>query len=259
MQLSAAEITSWVGSFLWPFMRIGALFLAAPLFSGRMVSARVRLLLTLALTWVIALVLPPAPAVEPLSFEGLMIGLQQILIGLVMGFAIQIVFAAVAFGGQVIAYSMGLGFASMVDPANGVQVPVVSQYFIVLLTLAFLMLNGHLILIEMLADSFRTLPIGVDGITRNDLWTLIGWGTRMFSGGLLMALPAVVALLLINLTFGVVTRAAPQLNIFAVGFPVAILLGFLILWAALPNVLEHFSELLDSAFVLIRSIVAKGG
>ena len=180
-----------------------------------------------------------------------MITLQQLGIGLLMGFLLQLVFAAVSFGGQVIAYSMGLGFASMVDPANGVQVPVVSQYFVIIVTLSFLMLDGHLVLFYLVADSFRAMPVAVDGLTRNDLWSIVAWGSQVFAGGLLMALPAVVALLVVNLTFGVVTRAAPQLNIFAVGFPVTMLLGFWILWATLPNVEEHFSSLLNDAFQMM--------
>lgn len=258
MQISAAEITSWIGSFVWPFLRIGAMFLVLPIFSGRTLPARVRLVIVLAITWVIAFTLPPAPIAEPLSLVGLLVAIHQVLIGMVMGFALQLVFSAVVFGGQVIAYSMGLGFASMVDPANGVQVPVVGQYFVLLTTLVFLALDGHLVLIELVADSFRTLPVAPDGITRNGLWALVGWTTRMFEGGLLLALPAVVALLLVNITFGVVTRAAPQLNIFAVGFPVSMLLGFWILWAALPNTLEQFEELLAAAFELLRLLLAGG-
>lgn len=248
MHLTSAEITAWIGTFFWPFLRIGAMLMVVPVFSGRLMPARMRVVLALVLTWSIALNLPQAPAVEPLSGAGMMITLQQLGIGLLMGFLLQLVFAAVAFGGQVIAYSMGLGFASMVDPANGVQVPVVSQYFVIIATLTFLMLDGHLVLFYLVADSFRAMPVAVDGITRNDLWSVVQWGSQVFLGGLLMALPAVVALLLVNLTFGVVTRAAPQLNIFAVGFPITMLLGFWILWATLPNVEEHFSDLLDLAF-----------
>jgi flagellar biosynthetic protein FliR len=161
------------------------------------------------------------------------------------------VFGALVFGGQVAAYSMGLGFASMVDPQNGVQVPVLAQYYLILATLLFLSSNGHLLMIELLADSFHSLPVGTEGIGRNDLWELVAWGSRLFAGGLLIALPIMGAMLLVNMGMGVVMRAAPQLNIFSVGFPVTMLMGFALMWVTLPNVMNVFNELLAEAFQLV--------
>jgi flagellar biosynthetic protein FliR len=174
--------------------------------------------------------------------------LQQVLIGVLMGFILQMVFAALIFGGQVIAYSMGLGFASMVDPANGVQVPVVAQFYLILATLLFLIFNGHLLSIELIADSFATMPVAVDGITRNGLLEVVAWGSRLFTGGLLIALPIVGAMLMVNMGMGVVMRAAPQLNIFSIGFPITMLLGFALIWVTLPNVFSVFNGILDEAF-----------
>ena len=150
---------------------------------------------------------------------------------------------------------MGLGFASMMYPQNGVQVPVLSQYYIILATLLFLILNGHLFMIETLAQSFYTMPIAVDGITQANLRDIVLWASRMFTGGLLIALPAIAALLLVNLGMGIITRAAPQLNIFAVGFPMTMMIGFILMWITLPNVLGKFSELVNEALTFIRSLV----
>ena len=255
MSLTDAQLTAWVAAFVWPLMRISAMVAAAPIFSSRQVPVRLRLLLALILTWVLVPLLPPMPTVRLLSYDALMITLQQILIGVSMGFALQMVFAALVFGGQTLAFSMGLGFASMVDPQNGVQVPVVSQYFLILATLFFLLLNGHLLLIQLLADSFHTLPVAVDGIGRNDLRDLVAWASRMFAGGLLIALPAVAALLLVNLGMGIITRAAPQLNIFAVGFPITIVLGFVLIWLGLPGLLSVFGDLLDEVFSLVMRLL----
>ena len=180
-----------------------------------------------------------------------MILLQQILIGVMMGFILQMVFAALVFGGQVIAYSMGLGFASMVDPQNGVQVPVLAQYYLIFATLLFLIFNGHLLMISLVVDSFHSLPVAVDGIVRNDLLELVAWGSRLFAGGLLIALPIMGAMLLVNMGMGVVMRAAPQLNIFSIGFPITILLGFFLMWMTLPNVMDSFNHLLQEAFQLV--------
>ncbi len=253
MVFSETAIASYLAGFLWPLMRIGAVFMAAPIFASRQVPVRWRAALTLVITWVVMPMLPPVPVVETFSHAAMLIALQQIAIGVLMGFMLQLVFAAVVFAGQVMAYSMGLGFASMMDPQNGVQVPVVSQFYLILVTLLFLTLNGHLILIELVVDSFQTMPVAVDGLSRNTLWEIAIWGGRVFSGGLLMALPIVTALLVVNLGMGIITRAAPQLNIFAVGFPMAMMIGFVVMWATLPNVLHNFSELVNESFqVMMR-------
>ena len=255
MVFTETAIASFLASFLWPLMRIGSVFMAAPIFGARQVPARWRVALALMITWIVMPVLPPVPVVETFSHEAMMIAFQQIAMGVLMGFILQLVFAALVFAGQVMAYSMGLGFASMMDPQNGVQVPVVSQFYLILVTLFFLVINGHLILIELVVDSFKTVPIAVDGITRNTLWDIVTWGGRVFSGGLLMALPVVTALLIVNLGMGIITRAAPQLNIFAVGFPMTMTLGFLVMLVTLPDVLHNFGELMNEGFqVIMRNL-----
>ncbi|MBQ0721739.1 MAG: flagellar biosynthetic protein FliR, partial [Gammaproteobacteria bacterium] len=239
MIFSEQQIMLWASSFFWPLLRISSMFVSIPVFSGRFVSTKIIVGAALAVTFFTIPLLPEQPPIEVMSHEGLMTGLQQILIGLIMGFVLQLVFSAVVFAGQGIAYSMGLGFASMVDPATGVSVPVISQFYLVLSTLLFLTLGGHLVLIEMLIESFHTLPIGTEGIERSDLWSVIAWSSRLFSAGLLMALPAMTSLLMVNVAFGVVTRAAPQLNIFAVGFPITLVLGALLMWITVPSVMNN--------------------
>lgn len=258
MTFTSAQLAAWIGAFLWPFMRIGAMFMAAPIFGAQVVSARVRLALALAVSWVIAPVIPPVPAVDPLSPAGVLVSVHQVLIGVAMGFILQMVFHALIIGGQNIAASMGLGFASMVDPENGVQVPVVSQYYLIMAMLVFLSLNGHLVVIEILAESFRTLPIGSTGLSRETLWALTAWAGEMFVGAVLIALPAMMALMVVNLSFGVMSRAAPQLNIFGVGFPITLLLGFVIVLMTVPNLTPHVENLAAGAFELMRRLAAGG-
>lgn len=251
MTFTEATLSAWIGSFLWPLMRIGAMMAAAPIFSARTVPMRFRAMLAVMITWIVMPILPTPPVVDTLSHEAFLIALQQVAIGAMMGFALQMVFGALIFGGQSIAVSMGLGFASMVDPQNGVQVPVVAQYYVILGTLTFLLLNGHLILIQLVVDSFQTLPIAVDGVTRNSLWDMVSWGSRVFAGGLLMALPAMSALLLTNMGMGIITRAAPQLNIFAVGFPMTLMMGLILIWLTTSNVMANFGELFNEGFQLV--------
>ncbi len=255
MNITEAELLAAVSGFIWPLFRIGAMLVAMPVFSMRAAPARTRLIVSLVVTLVIWPVLPDMPTVEMLSFQGFMVALQQIAIGLCTGFILQIVFATLVFAGQGVAMSMGLGFASMVDPQTGVQVPVIAQIYVMTSTLLFLVMDGHLLMIEMLVESFTTLPVSANGLVTLDLWALLTWSSMIFSGGLLMALPLVAGLLMVNVSFGVATRAAPQLNIFAVGFPVTLMLGMLMLWLTLPNVLNNFSGLLTSAYQLIGQLL----
>lgn len=259
LTFTSAQITGWVGHALWPLMRIGAMLGVAPIFAGRMVSARIRVILALALTWVLVPLIPPPPAVDPLSAEGLLITVQQLAIGVSMGFLVQLVFGAVVIAGQSIAVSMGLGFSAVVDPQTGVQVPVVSQFYSLTATLLFLALNGHLLLIQVLASSFHALPVGPIGLTRADLWRLVGWGSQMFAGAVIIALPALLSLILVNLIFGIITKAAPQMNIFAVGFPVTILVGFVLILMTLPALGNQFQGLASSAFTLLARLFGGGG
>ena len=185
-----------------------------------------------------------------------MIAWQQVLTGLIMGIALRLVFTVFELAGQIVAQHMALHFASLVDPNSGVQVPMLSQFYLVLATLAFLALNGHLLCIQVLAESFRVMPIGLDGMGREGLWSLVLQGGWIFSAAVLFALPVVAALLIVNLAFGVMTRAAPQLNIFAVGFPITLILGFALMLVTLPGVSSQFEQLFSDAISFVRVLLA---
>lgn len=253
MSFTGVELISWLSTLLWPFMRIGAMFVAAPIFSARSVPVRIRVLLAFFIAWILMPVIPEPPAVDLISGEALVISISQVIIGTAMGFILQMVFSAFVIAGQSIATAMGLGFASIIDPQNGVQVPVISQAFLIMATLVFLALNGHLIFIEVLAKSFQNMPVGPFFPSTDALWQLVIWGSDMFTGGMLIALPAVAALLLVNLAFGVASRAAPQLNIFAVGFPIMIMVGIGFIILTLPTITEHLSRLMTQALDLIQT------
>ncbi len=255
LQLSGAELMNATNGLLWPFMRIGAMFISAPVFSASSLPVRVRILLAALTAWVLLPVLPNPPQVELISGEGFLIGFYQVLVGLAMGFMLQLVFAVFIIAGQSIAMAMGLGFASAVDPQNGVQVPVISQFLLIMATLLFLALDGHLIFLELMAESFRLLPVGNVHPPVEQIRALAYWGGYMFAAGLLVALPAVAGLLLVNIAFGVASRAAPQLNIFAVGFPVMIMAGFALLVLIAPSFTDHLSRVLMDAIGLIRRLL----
>jgi len=254
MRFSETELLGMVGAFLWPFLRIGALFFAMPIFSGHNVPLRVRTIVALGVTIVVMPTLPAVPGIDMFSMAGVLVGFQQLLIGALFGLILNVVFAAIIFGGQSVAYTMGLGFASLVDPQSGVQVPVISQFYLILATLLFLQMDGHLLAIQLIADSFRAVPVSPAGLTSEHLWATIRWSSRLFAAGVLMSMPIIAALLLINLGFGVASRSAPQLNIFSVGFPVSLLLGLILTWIGLPGVMALFGDFLDEGFDVIRQI-----
>lgn len=258
MHFTTAEITAWIGSFLWPFFRISSMFMVAPITSGQYVPVRVRLMLAVAVTLVVMPLLPAMPQVAPFSLTALTLILQQLLIGIAMGFVLMLVFSAIVTGGQLIAMQMGLGFAQMVDPANGMQVPVLSQIYLLMTTLLFLVMDGHLVLVAMLVESFQTLPLGPAGMDRDGFWAIAMWGSKMFAGAVWMALPALASLLTVNTAFGVMARAAPQLNIFAVGFPVAMMMGFVVIIYTLPTVAPQFDVLVEQGFELIKFLLRAG-
>lgn len=258
MQFTSAEISSWIGMYLWPLFRIAAMVGVAPVFGAQNVPVRIRVGIAVALTLVIAPVLPQAPQVDPISSTGILTIVHQVMIGLAIGFALRLVFSAFVLAGQLIGQTMGLGFAAMIDPQNGVQVPVVGQFYQIMVTLMFLALNGHLVLIEVIADSFRTLPVGPKGLEMDSLWNLVLWGGQVFAGAVLVSLPAVTALLVVNIAFGVMTRASPQLNIFAVGFPVTLGIGVVVMLVTLPVILPQLSHIMSDAFAMAQQLVAGG-
>lgn len=254
MNFTSTELLSLLSGYLWPLFRIAAFVASTAIFSGRLLPMRIKLVFALALTIVIAPVLPPPPAVEMFSLMGFVVVLQQVLIGVAMGFVLQLVFAAFVLGGQVIALTMGLGFASLNDPASGVIVPTVSQIYSIFVTLVFFAINGHLIMIEVLADSFYSLPVSTAGMGMDSLWSLLKWASYLFSGAVLMALPAVASMLVVNVGFGVMTRAAPQLNIFAIGFPVIMTMGFAVIMISMSSITPQFENLLQTGFDMMREL-----
>jgi len=260
MELSTAEITGLIGIYIWPFFRIAALVMAAPIFSSNFVNTRSRLLIAVAISVaIVPSIQASVPAVDPLSGAGLLIVAQQILIGACMGFMLQFLFNAFIIGGQIIAMQMGLGFASMVDPQNGVTVPVISQFYLIFVTLVFISLNGHLILLQVLAESFITLPISATGLTSTSFYGLVGQASWMYASGVLVALPAIGSLMMVNLAFGILSRAAPQISPFSIGFPMTIILGFAIMFVTLPSIANHLLNMSDHMLQMIRLFVQPAG
>lgn len=232
--------------------------MAAPVLGAQNVPGKVKLVMALAVTIMVAPLLPPMPSPETFSYQWFMIIFYQVLIGLVIGTAFQLIFAAVITAGQIIAMQMGLGFATMVDPQNGAQVPVLSQFYLIFTTLIFLALDGHLLMISTIVESFRVIPVGMEGITPAGFRMMAEWGSTLFATALWMSLSAVGALLLINISFGVMSRAAPQLQIFAIGFPITLMMGFVVMLYSVSVIVGQFSAVVDETILLIGQILEAG-
>ncbi len=255
IEIAIQPIVEILSMYLWPFLRIGAFLIVMPVIGASFVPTRVRILLAIVLTMVIAPVTPSPPSLDVLSAAGLVTVIQEIAIGIVMGFLVQLVFDAIALGGQVISLGMGLGFAVFIDKTNGVNTPVLGQLFLMLGMLVFLAIDGHLTLIQLLAQSFQTLPIGDAGLSLPLLSDVLAWTANLFIFALKIALPAITAILVVNLSFGVMSRAAPTLNLFAVGFPITMLLGFLVIFLNMGVLVESISIFLDQSMLAVSRML----
>lgn len=255
LSYSVPQLFDQVNQYLLPMFRIAALMMIVPVLGARVIPQRVRIAIAMVLTVIITPMLPPQNITD-LPTAGLVVAIaEQIMIGLMMGFAVKLVFSAIETGGHLIGQTMGLGFAQMVDPNNGISIPIVSQFYTLLATLVFLVLNGHLLLITTLIDSFKVLPVLEMRSQGDAVWQLLSSALWVFKSAVLIALPVMTALLLVNIAFGVVMRAAPQLNIFVIGFPISLLLGFVLILWTLPGYLTQFSQMLDQAFILIATLL----
>ena len=253
MNFLAADVIERFYTFMWPMLRISALMITAPIFSLSAFNTRLRILVALVLAWLVY-PLYTWPVIDPTSAQGLVEVFNQIMIGATMGLILQIVVAAVVVAGQSIAAAMGLSMANMIDPNMG-NVPVISQLLIVMSTLIFVGFGGHAILLGLILESFNTLPIGTNILHQAVYGRVLHWSSMTFLGAVLMALPVMVSLLFINVGLGIVTRAAPSLNIFAVGFPAMIMAGLVILIISLESIGGRIEWLWVQGFSLVRDVI----
>ncbi len=255
MILLDQQLVLMIESWLWPFFRVAGLLMAAPVIGTRSVPVRIRLVIAIAVTIAIVPVLPVPAYLQPLTGPWLMTSIQQVIIGAAMGLCIRTIFIALELAGQAIGQLMGLMMAAMVDPQNGNQVPIIGQFYLLLATLLFLSIDGHLMMISALVSSFQYLPVSVEGISREASWGIVNWVGTILGSSILIALPAMASLLIVNLAFGVMTRAAPQLNIFAVGFPIMIILGVFIIMFTLDGFFPHMLNLFEQAFEQLNLLI----
>ena len=243
LSVTTAQLYAWLAAFAWPLARILALIASAPVLGNPSLPVRVKIGLGVFLTILVAPLLPPPPAIDPASAAGLLILAQQIMIGLAMGLGMQLVFHAAEMAGEYIGLQMGLGFATLYDASLPGFIPIVGQYLGIVASLAFLAIDGHLLLLSALVESFQVLPFAPLSAPAG-LRAMVEWGGSVFTYSLALSLPLLAALLITNIALAILTRAAPQLNIFVVGFPLTILVGLL----ALAPGMAYFSPVLERLF-----------
>ncbi|WP_374675338.1 flagellar biosynthetic protein FliR [Ideonella sp.] len=245
ISVTEAQLMAWITPVLWPFLRTLALFQAMPVLGQRLVPMRVRIALAFMVAVCAAPSLPAAQAVPLDSAQAVLLVVQQLLIGLSLGFAVRIVFAAVEFAGEIAGLQMGMNFAGFFDPLMATQSTAVSRFFATLVAFLFIVLNGHLTVIAVVVQSLHAFPVGTEPFAFLVQTLPHQWGAEIFTLGLWIALPLIAIMLFVNLLLGVISRVAPQTHIFAIGFPITMGIGLGSLLFILPLMETPFMALLE--------------
>ena len=259
ISFTTTQLYAWIGGLLWPLTRILGMVAVAPVFGNTAIPMLIKTTLGVLLASIVAPTLPAVPVVDPTSWAGLLIVAQELLIGMSMGFAMRLVFAAIEFAGEVASSTMGFSFASFFDPTTAGRSSAISQFLALVATMAFLAMNAHLVLIEALVESFFTLPISGTPMSLSAPLEMVRWGSRIFSAGLQIAMPIVATMLITNVALAILTRAAPQLNLFGIGFPITLGAGFLVISLLLPYLGTPLQNLFNQGVEAGRRIPRVGG
>ncbi|PWW40587.1 flagellar biosynthetic protein FliR [Chromohalobacter israelensis] len=258
VQVTFAQLHEWLTLFFWPFVRILAFLAASPIWNQHGVPRQASVLLGALMAFAIGPALPPMPDTPIVSIGGLGILIQEMLIGIALGMVLRVTIAVVQAAGEFIGLQMGLAFATFFTPGVGNSM-VLSRIFQMITLLMFLALNGHLIALEILANSFQTLPVGGPRVDGSAGELIARWGGEIFTSGVLMALPLIISLLIINLTLGVLNRASPQLSIFSIGFPMTLTTGVVLLMTLMPDLLRFLEILFSNSFSTMQEVVQRLG
>jgi len=259
ISFTSAQLTVWLATLIYPLARILALIASSPLLGNRQVPARIKLGLGVMLTFIIAPTLNTQALPDPASAQGLLILAQQIVAGLMMGFSIRLIFSAIEMAGDIAGMQMGLGFANFFDPQNAGFTPLLAQFLGILVALAFVAMDLHLQMLAALADSFQSFPISGAPLSASAFLTVAEWGGSLFAFALQLSLPLIAALLTANLALGILARSAPQLNIFAVGFPITLAVGFGVLLLVVPFVAPLLSHAFEQALETVGRVMQQLG
>lgn len=253
----SGDIIQYLMMYLLPFVRVAAMMMALPIIGTQLVPGKIRLIFSLALTYIVVCSGNSTVALNPgvSLFTLFFVVILQVLIGVLMGLVIHIIFQTFMLAGQIISMQMGLGFASLMDPQNGISTPIVGQLYMMIATLLYLTMNGHLFVISILVDSFAQIPVTQLDMTSIEFEKFIELGSFMFAYGLKIALPAVITILITNISFGMMTKAAPQLNIFTLGFSITLIAGVALIYICLSFMATEFTEVSEKAHSTLVALI----
>lgn len=241
---------------LFVMIRVGAAMLAAPIFGATGVPIQLRIVLSGAIAVFILAWTPVAVPATLMSFQGMMLIASEVMIGLSMGFVLQLAFAAPLIAAEIISGTMGMAIATAVDPNSGAQSGALGQFFGIVLTLIFLGVGGHLLWLQLVIESYQSLPPGGGPFNSGTAWEIAGFAARIFATAIAIALPVTLVLLIIQLFNGVLSRSAPALNLFALGLPAGILAGFAALIVSFPLLTHHLVQLSSTAIDMAAQVAA---
>lgn len=241
MDYPLQQLLQVIADFMLPFTRVAAMMFIMAAFGAKNIPTRVKTAYCAAFIVMVMPVVPPVRDVNLMSLNLVVQVIQQIIIGLAIGFISQIFIQAFVTAGQVLATQTGLGFAALADPVNGVSVPAIGQFYLILATLLFLVYDGHLAMFQLVMFSFESLPIQGQWLDVNKYWQIAEFGGWIIVTALAITMAPVTAMLVVNIAFGVLTRTAPQLNIFSIGMPISMIAGLLIMYLTLDTFLYHFN------------------
>lgn len=253
IELHLDQLYQWITALLWPLCRIAGLVTTAPVLGESTIPVRIKIGLSVVVTLIVSPLLGPMPAIAPASWAGLLIAAQQVLIGLALGLCMRLVFTAAMMAGEFVGLEMGLAFASFFDPATGANTAVLSRFINLVAMLIFLAVNGHLLMLDGLVRTFDFLPIGAS-LNPSGWGVLIEWSDQLWVSGMLLALPLIIVLLSINLSLGILNRTAQQLSVFAVGFPISLITGLVMLAVVLPQSGDFLTSLFSDAYQAMARI-----
>ena len=243
---------AWLTPVLWPFLRVLALFSSMPVLGQRNVPIRVRIALSFFIAIGVAGTATAGPDVPLDSPAAILLVIQQVLIGLSLGFAVRIIFTAIEFAGEIIGLQMGLNFAGFFDPATAQQATAVSSFFSTMVAFLFIAMNGHLLVIEAVVQSLVAFPVSPEPFAFLHAVRPETWGAEIFRLGLWIALPLIAMLLFVNMMLGIIARVAPQISIFSVGFPITMSVGLIGVMFTLPLLQGPFTAALEQMLMLFR-------
>lgn len=255
MNLDYQSMIRLFSQIIWPLGRISGLMLAVPFFSSGLIPSRIKIFFIFAVAWVCAPFIPNEVCLLHFNVLYPAYMVQELVLGLLMGFVLQLVFQVFVLGGQIISMQSGMGFAVMVDPSSRASVPLISQFYLMMVTLIFLAMNGHLLVLDALIESFRTMPVGEMTLDKATVLNVILFSGWMFKEAVLISIPALLSLLIVSLSFGIMARVAPALNIFSLGFPITLLMGMVIIKVGLPSLGGQVTESIEQGMYFITGML----